>query len=415
MLTNAERELITAAVDAELSPEREVAFHALLARDPAAATLFARLKSDSRRLRRLPRRPAPASLADAVAARAAALPRATPLPPRAPDRRAPTWVPYAVAASLLFAVVGASFWVSLRESADDADRVAQQQRLPRTQKSGDQFARSPALPTEPGPELGPTPRRTLPAQRDDSRLAVLPQPTDVGPESAPQPRPSGTGDLIGSGGLLNTIPALESIEARLPVLTTVSELSRKDVRDRVASELGREPAFRLDLFVKDVPRAAAVFRSAARTTGLTVTVDATAQERLRKKLPAPLVVYTDAMTPEEIAKFLAVLAKRDQADKSGPVFTIAHLVPFQAAEQRDLRDLFGADLGAGKRKASAARPAATADDKDKAAKSAIMLTYSPAALRVSPSASKEIRAFLDGRTDRSPAGVPLFVVIRPIF
>ncbi|HET6575520.1 MAG TPA: hypothetical protein VFG68_18095 [Fimbriiglobus sp.] len=413
MLTNADRELITAAVDGELAPEREAALHVLLARDPGAATLFACLKTDSRRLRALPRRPAPLGLADAVTVRVARLPRANPVTPRAPALRAPNWVPYAVAASLLFVVGAASFWVSLRETADEAHGLAQQKRLPRPDNPPDQFAGLPALPTEPSPELGPTPRRVLPQHTDDSRLATLPHPTAVRPESAPQPRPAGTGDVVGAVPL-TSIPPFESVEARVPVLAPVADLGRKDIRDRIVSDLGRDQSFRLDLFVKDVPRAAAVFQSAARTVGLTVAVDAATQDRLRKKLPAPLAVYTDALAPDEVARLLTNLAKRDQADKSGPVFTIAHLVPFQAAEHRDLRDLFGVDLGSGKRKAGGSNLAPAAGTKAKPVKPAIVLTYSPAALRVNPAASKEVRAFLDRRAERPRTGVPLLVVIRPV-
>jgi hypothetical protein len=147
-----------------------------------------------------------------------------------------------------------------------------------------------------------------------------------------------------------------------------------------------------------------------------VAVEATAQDRLRKKLPTALVVYTDALTPDEVGKLLTALAKRDQADKSGPVFATAHLVPAQAAEQRDLRDLLGLDLGLGKRKPGTPKPnsAGPVEEMDRAAKPAIMLTYMPAAFRVSPTASKEVRAFLDRRQERKPSAVPLFVVIRPV-
>jgi hypothetical protein len=266
-----------------------------------------------------------------------------------------------------------------------------------------------------GPELGPTPRRALPeGGHDDSRLATLPPPGEVSPEAAPLPRPSGIGDLIGSRPLVPTTP-FESIEARLPVLVSVSELDRKELLDRVVAELGRDPAFRLDLFVRDVPKAATTFRMAARAAGLAVVVEPTAQDRLRKKLPTALATYTDSLTPEEVGKLLAGLARRDRADMSGPVFTTAHLVPAQAAEQRDLRDLLGVDVGPGKRKAVGPKPLSTpaVGEKDKAAKPAIMLTYLPAAFRVSPTASKEVRAFLDGRAERKPAGVLLLVVIRP--
>jgi hypothetical protein len=302
---------------------------------------------------------------------------------------------------------------------EDADstrtrQLAQKQRLPRPDAADRHAHASPALPAELGPELGPSPRRVLPQDdgSGDSRLAITPRAADAGSELAPSPRPADAGDRLGSGQL-NVIPPFESVEARLPVLTPVPDLARKDVRDRIVSDLGRDPAFRLDLFVRDVPRAAAVFQSAARAAGWKISVESTAQDLLRKKVPTQLAVYTDSHTPDEIAKFLAALAKRDQADKTGPVFTIAHLVPFQPAEQRDLRDLFGVDLGPGKRKAGGAKPIAKSDEK-KAAKPAIMLTYTPMAFRVNPAASKEIRAFLEQRTEHKPAGVPLLVVIRPV-
>lgn len=418
MLTDADYELITAGVDGELSPDREAAFRALLGREADAVALFAHLKGDSRRLRALPRHPAPPGLANTVVARVVALPRATPFAPRPTTRRAPnrvSWVPYAVTASLLLAVSAVSFWVSLHEEADDADRLVQQQRLPRHHDPAERLAHSPAVPAEPGPELGPSPRRSLPEDgQDNSRLAVRPRAIEVGPEAAPFPRPSEVGNLSGSPPVGLAVP-FESVEARLPVLASVSELDRKEVRDRVVAELGRDPAFRLDLFVKDVPRAATVFQAAARASGLAIAVEPTAQNRLRKKLPTALAVYTDALTPEEVAKLLAVLARRDRADKSGPAFTTAHLVPIQAAEQRDLRDLLGVDLGIGKRKVVGSKPVSTptVSEKDNVAKPAVMLTYLPAAFRVSPSTSKEVRSFLDRRTEHKPAGVPLLIVIRP--
>jgi hypothetical protein len=416
MLTDAEYELITAAVDGELPPDREAAFHALLARNQTAATLFAHLKGDSRRLRGLPRRPAPPELASAVAARVVALPRATPHTIRPRATRRAGWAPYVVAASLLLAVTAASFWVSLTENADDAGRFAQQQRLPRPHDPTDRHAStSPAVPAEPVPELGPSPRRVLPeGGHDASRLATLPRSVEVGPESAPIPRVAGVGNLSGSP-LLDTVAPFDSIETRLPVLASVSDLDRNEVRDRLVAVLGRDPAFRLDLFVKDVPRAAEAIQSAARAVGVDVTIEPTARDRLRKKLPTALAIYTDALTSDEVARFLAVLAKRDRSKASDPVFTMAHLVPVQASEQRDFRDLLGVDLVPGKRKAIGSTPLSSpaVGEKDRAAKPAIMLTYLPAALRVSPTASKEVKAFLDRRAERKPSGVPLLVVIRP--
>ncbi len=402
MLTDADRELIAAAVDGELASDREAAFQALLTANPAAGILFAQLTTDSHRLRNLPRRKAPAGLADAVASRVAV--RATPATTRfgRPASRRVRWLPYAVAASLLLAVAGISFWISLQERSDSAVQVARK-RLPRTPNPGERHAHSPAVPRETVAELVPAPRPALPTTRD-SGLAALPRIV----ESAPLPRPSGVGEGFGSRPLVGPTP-FESIEARLPVLAAVPDLDRKEVLDRIVSELGRDPAFRLDLFAKDVPRAAAHFNAAARASGVTVVVEPSAQARLHKKLPTVLAVYTESLTAKDVAKVLSVLAKRDRADKSGPVFTTAHLVPVQSPEHRDLRELLGVDL-VSKRKAGTPKPTG---EKDEAAKTAIMLTFQPAVFRVNPVGSKEVRSFLDRRPARKPSAVPLLVVIRP--
>jgi len=421
MLTSADFELITAAVDGELPPDREFALHSLLARDPAAAALFTHLRHDSRRIRGLPRQPAPSDLAGIVRARVVDLPRPTAAIANVPARTASArvgWLPYIVAASLLLAVTSASFWVSLREESDDGHRrMVQRERLPRLRSPVDRQTLPSESMADRGPELSPYPRLSLPgiSGAGEPQFAVFPPPSGAVPETAPSPRQSGGGNVVGSPPLGTPIP-FESIEARLPLLTTIPELDREDVRNRIAAELSRDPAFRLDLFVKDVPRSATLFQAVARASGVVITVDPTTQDRLRRKLPTALAVYTDALTPEEIAKLLVALARRDQSEKGGPVFATLHLVPAQATEHRDIRDLFGVDLGLGKRKASGPKSVTSghAAPSDKAIRSAIMLTYLPTAVRASPFASKEIKAFLDHRVDRRTNAVPLLVVIRPV-
>jgi hypothetical protein len=221
---------------------------------------------------------------------------------------------------------------------------------------------------------------------------------------------SDIGNVVGSR-LLVPIPPLESIEARLPVLAAFSNLERENTQTRLLDALSHEQGFRLDLFVKDVPKAATIFQSAARSAGLSLALDSTAQDRLRKKLPTALVVYTEALSPEDIVKFLVTLSKRDQ---TGTTFATLHLVPTQTSEQRDLRDLLGIELGQAKRKPTLTKSTSNGTGGEaRVTRPAIMLTYLPAASRVSPASSKEIRAFLDQRTERKPSTVALVIVIRP--
>ena len=194
----------------------------------------------------------------------------------------------------------------------------------------------------------------------------------------------------------------------------------------MVDELGRDPAFRLDLFVKDVPRAATLFQAAAKAVGLTVAVDATAQDRLRKKLPTALVVYTDSLTPEEVARPPGRLAERGPGRQVRPrCSTTAHLVTVQAPSRRSSRDLLGVDLGFGKRQGGyvaieadlCGPPTSSARTDEPAAKPAIVLTYLPAAVPGQPVRLEGTQAFLDrrdgSRRDAGPTVIRLLIVIRP--
>src|SRR5436305_3270576 len=105
------RELLTAAVDGELTPAERKAARRLLRESEAARVLFAHLKADAARLKKLPRVAAPADLADNVLAvinDRAMTP--TPLPPcRTAARKfnwgwLPIWANVATAAGVLIVI-----------------------------------------------------------------------------------------------------------------------------------------------------------------------------------------------------------------------------------------------------------------------------------------------------------------------
>src|SRR5687768_14977778 len=118
MLPADEFELLTAAVDGELTPPDGHRLRLLLDGSAEAREVYARLKADSDRLRRLPPVAPPADLRDRVLA---ALPVTVPAPPAAPARRpAPRWLPLAVAACLLLGVTASSFWFFTRDDRGNA-------------------------------------------------------------------------------------------------------------------------------------------------------------------------------------------------------------------------------------------------------------------------------------------------------
>src|SRR5215208_3991079 len=83
------RELLTAAVDGELTPAERKAAERVLRESEPARQFFAQLKADAARLKNLPKRSAPGDLVDnvmAVIGERAMTP--TPLPPsRLPSRK----------------------------------------------------------------------------------------------------------------------------------------------------------------------------------------------------------------------------------------------------------------------------------------------------------------------------------------
>lgn len=413
MLTEADRELITAAVDGELAPIHETAFRRLLASSIEAEKLYRTLKGDSTQLKALPQIPAPATLAPAVAASVTRRPHQQPVTSRKRSvRREPRvgWIPYAVAASTLIAVATGSYWFASRFSTDEPNGVAQHHTLPKPSIGAGPS--SVAVPAESSREVVAAPRvPTLPIEQ----IAILPR---VVSEIAPEPQTPGIGrDAVGFRPGQETEP-FRMIEARLPFLAPLSGFNHDETRAKLRAELAAGPAFRLDLFAKDTTIAANVFLATAKTAGLNVTVDAVAAERIKKKAPSYWVVYVETMTIEDIEKLLVQLAVDTKGDKAGSGLSAAHLIPVGQAEQKDLRDLLGTDVGLLKRPEAAPKSIAsgTADQiakvLQKDAKQGLLLTHLPTAGRAAPNVSKEVKQFLAQRIARTPDSIPLIIVIR---
>ncbi len=418
MLNEYERELITAAVDGGLAPSNERAFRNLRANSPDAVVLFNQLQTNSLRLREAPRYPAPARLAGRVMVQVRALPSYTPVEVGTSlplVGRKPTWVPIGIAVAVLLAVGSASFWITIAD-ARETEAYAHRQRLPLPADANSAWTvPTPAvqqnvIPVILEPEATPssTPSTT-------PNLIAKAAPT---PEPAPSPRAFGADGLVASPPVTDLKP-FEEVQLRLPFLVQVADLGHEDVRSKLHDELNRDPAYRIDLFARDVPKALENFQTAAKAAGINLAIEAVAKERIAKKVPSAWVIYTEVLTANELTQFLVQLAKL--GEKSQP-FATAHVVPAQANEHRELRDLLGVDPGLLKRPKTGPKPisAGTADEISAALlkgkspeKPALLMTYLPSGARSGSATSKEIKAFLDHREERKPNAVPAMIVIRP--
>ena len=455
MLPAEQLELITAAVDGELSAPQRRACRRLLKTSPEARTLYRKLKADRDRLRALPRATPPADLRAKILARIAnttpapvvtpakPAPVATPTKPRLPLapqpvrrtlRSLPAWVPVAVAASVLLCVTAGSFAFFNGQSK------------PKTDSAKNPW--SDALPAgQDAQQSVPSPTATHSARPDPDAVAKidvspvppLPPPRSVVPDPiaiAPEPRDI-TPDLIGSP-TLPPIPPFDIVQVHLPFLRAVAELDRDDTRQEFTDELARGAGdpFRLDLFVRDTARGAEVFQNAAKATGLTVFADAATLEKLKKKQVTSVVIYTESLTAAELTALFAKLCAEDM--KFSPrVCDSLHATPVVHSDERELKAILGVDVGLYKRPVGSGigagqgdrekpvsastidsvtttltSPSAKAPDK-----SAVLLTWQtthPMIGRTPPGMSVELKKYLEKRGPRKPNVVPTVIVIRPM-
>lgn len=414
MLTANELELLTAAVDGELSPARSVVFRRLLTLQPEAAAMFRVLKADAAKVRATAGRSIPVSQVSAVTARI--VPKAQPRTVRAPSRRA-LLLQYAVAASVFFTLCSASFWIFTAGEQHERDRV-HINRLPVVDPTAAAPEKDSVAVAQSVPKVQEPNREVLPDPNELPKDLIAQKPVDT--ELAPAPR-SAIGDVVGSGIIENPKPLTE-VRLRLPFLTEASEFDAADVQARLKLELSHDSAYRLDLFTKNPVAALELLQNAAKQAGVAVTVDAKTQELLNKKVPVSVAFYLEGLTAADLGQLFAALGKLLQTVPKPSPLGMAHLIPAGATDLRDLKEVLGVDLAPARSPRNGGEPKSISSDtlgkvtnsvKKVGEKAAIVVAYLPANARTAPAQSKEIKAFLDKRTERKSGTVPLLIVLRP--
>jgi len=351
-------------------------------------------------------------------------------------RRRPRWIstglPASVAFSLLLAFAGllASLLLpnSLRNDSASLTVVSTAEkpsatassdnlnRIPTPARAGtsaaDSDAHSPISPSSPKESSDPTPAVSSPSR---GGIAQAPPPREAPLDifTAPVPPPV----------------RLDMAEIRLPFLRMLGEFEREDVPLLFLRQIQQEPAVRIDLFTRDLARAVQWCQKAAAQAGLHLLVDATTAERLKKGMPITAVLlYYDNLTPAELTRFFILLQAED-ARISPRLFDMVHLVPLAPQDERELREVLGADPAwnvkprpeRSDKGTIPQRPlsAGTADEviqsvlaKKGMDKSGLVTTWSPSPARTPPLLSSEIKSFLARRTARPPQAVPVMIILR---
>jgi hypothetical protein len=344
-----------------------------------------RLAADRARLRGLPRAKAPARIAANVA-------RAIgPVTVRS-ARRTPSWLPYALAASVLVAVVGVSYWLTKTNGRRD----------------GIVKTNPPAVVPRPNDEVTPTPQTAV-ARAPEREQLPLPgmRPSAAVAQVTPPPAVPDEPKWLGAG-LTAELPTFENVTVRVPFVFAPADLGNDDVRSRLAAELSGIPAGRLDLFAKDLPKAVDQITNAMKSQGVTVTTVSITAEQLKRKLPVHVAVYCESLSKDD---WLAVLKKLTASDAFGP----AHLLTAGSAESRELKGLLGVDPGLNKRPRDDGSEIDTLQQVVQAihkTKPAIVTTMGPGPARVNPVIAKEIKPFLQSRGERLANALPMLIVLR---
>ena len=430
------RSLLTAALDGELTPTEQMAARRLVRESEEARLLHAKLQGDAARLRRLPVVPAPSGLAEnilhAVRDRAP-----TPLPAvRRSTEKSPgssffIWVSFASAASILAAIGLASYLIFSAPTGDSG--------RPRNSGSHSDVARnggasSGTLPPTDKPMALPLAPEKKPGGTGGDAVVRMPERT--GSEPGPTPRVMGE-ELFSPTRDMPEIEAIHLDKIRVSRLISLRELPDDlELRKTLLVDLKKDELIRLDLFCHATPKALELVLARLATKGVKASTDAHVIDRNKKKQATEIVVFTESLTPAEVADVLLGLGiddrKAEIASGAGHFDTLV-VAPFLPVDLDKLGRLLGATnvmpkiptakAGPDSRKPlpdGTAQAVAASLNKmgggtvpaGKSDKVAVVVAYSP--MNAAPSTSKEIRQFLDRRGERKPDTKPLMLVLRTI-
>jgi anti-sigma-K factor RskA len=395
MLSDQLRQLLTAYVDGELTNRQRKAVERLLRRSPEARALLAQLQEDARRLHALPRH----RLGEEFTARVLRGVRQRNAEER--SRRAareaalPLWTSVAAAAAVLIAVGFGSYFYFTHQPPDDRSAAARTQPTDPTpdpdngsKDNGSRVVDNHTTPTD--PPKTPQPREELP------------MPVAVNPEKPKDPVNPET--VIGSE---TPQPDLEMFK---PHVVKPPFMLVEDVRalhaERLRKELGEETALRVELPCNDTAKGFRRLQTALKEVGVTLAIDAAAQNRLDKpRLRSNYVLFVEDLTAEELARALARVGADDKKaaeartkpDGQFSKVVVNRLIEADVKELSTVLRVEASQLqpGSGKSKGTE--------------RLALAVTYNPERPKAN---SPEVKRYLESRKPARPGALQVLLVLR---
>ncbi len=397
MLSDQLRQLLTAYVDGELTNRQRKAVQRLLRRSPEARALLGRLQEDARRLHALPRQ----HLGGEFTARVMHGVRQRQAEERrrqaAREAALPLWVSLAAAAAVLVAVSLGSF-VYFTHSAPSSPVAS------RGSPSPEPAPVPPPEPdgkTDPGTTLADSPKPPDRPQ-EPAPLEQLPMPIAVNNDKPQEP--------VNPGAVIASETPQPEMEMFKPAVVKPPFALLEDVRaiqaDRLRKALGKETALRVELPCGDTAKGFRRLQLALKEVGISLAIDAAAQNRLDKpRLRSNYVLFVEDLTAEELARVLAKLGRDDKKaaearPKPDGQFSKMVVNLLSDADRKELSDVLRVE----------ARQLQAGSGKGKGTERlALAVTYNPERPRAN---SPEVKRYLEGRKPGRPGALQVLLVLR---
>jgi hypothetical protein len=421
MLAEADRQLLTAYVDGELSARQSRQVLKLLRRSPAARRLLRQLQADSRELRGLNTPALGFDLSDTVVdaiLHRRLRPRRDPEPEPTVSRPA-VWASYAAAAAVLLCVGVASYlaFSAVVGRGDSANQANQQpgpgEPGPDGAPAVDGIAKEAKAPPEKGPREGDKGPRPGP-----NDVAVKEPIKPKGPKFGPDYDPDRIDPDLALTERFSEMIEFQKAPEGPPALIVLHDLEQEAVRLKLQRELSKGGGLHLDLPCTNAGKALERLRAACKAEQLGLTLDAAAAAKLKAH---NFAVFLEDLTPEELTRLFQDLGADDKkaAAKRDAQFVALYVYRMGDKDHKDLSRLLGVDPTA-----SAPRPSPPAVDirkplsdqtvgqlnpRTSGARLALVLPYRPGQVRPAPD---EVKRFLAGRKPPRPGTLQVLLFLR---
>jgi hypothetical protein len=386
MLSERIQELLSAAVDGELTPRQRETVDQMLRESSEARELYQEMKRDAERLQHMRRirlsQDFPAVILKRVAEK-------KPAPARYQNpivRWMPVWANTVAAAAVILAICGATALVVIWNEQQKKAGIAKENKI---------------LPEKaPAPRLVDSPVAVKPANNgaDSARVEKVPfMPAELVKDTLPQSpvKPDGPTPNL-SPGTGPTPPLTKVDPPKLQPILVMKDLDQPAVRQKLIDALKADPMVQIDLFCKDSSKATEKLQNAFK--GQKVLVDAVAQECLKLKVAkVQYLYYVENLTPDELERIFQAIAMEDR--KSEKQFDKLVLRPLAVSQ---LKPLLGVEP-----KWLQSKSVASAKPYEN-----IVLVLANGKVTSNPATSKEVKHFVETRRERRPGSVPVLISVR---